>query len=308
MQYRVLAADAFSTQRQLLWDWCYRLTGTAGDADVLLRDCFSRVVERPLVGPDGDWRPHLVGCAAALAIDALRHRKRRNYPGAWLPSPIDTGNAASRLPRPQTTSGVRYDTVESGSMAFLKALEGLEARERVVLVMCDVFGYPVHEAASTLAFTTPTVRTLLQHARRKMQRYDAAHEAPTRDVQAQVAALLRDCLTHVQSHDASRLEKILALDAHAMFDSGGEFVAPSGSLFGSGAVARVVTKFARGMGPIGFSFRMLNGLPAALGQTPARPRWASRFVLSIDARAGLIFDIHVIMATAKLTAVRFDPL
>ena len=308
MQYRVVAADAFSTQRQLLWDLCYRVTGTAGDADMLLRDCFAKAVEPPPVERDADWRPNLVGSAATLAMDVLRARKRRNYVGAWLPSPIDTGNATSRAPRPSATDGTRYDMVESGSIAFLKALEELEPRERLVLVMCDAFGFPVQETASMLEFTTATVRTLLQQARRRMQRYDAAHAAPTRDVQAQVAALLRDCVLHFQSFDALQLEKILALDARALFDSGGEFVAPSGSVFGSGTVAKVLTKFARGIGPISLSFRMLNGLPAALGQTEGRPRWASRFVLSIDAREGLISDVHIIMATTKLTAVRFDPL
>jgi len=306
MQYRVVAADAFSTQRQLLWDLCYRVTGTAGDADVLLRDCFARAIERPLVDGDADWRPHLIQSAATLALDVLRHRKRRQYIGAWLPSPVDTGSTASRDPRPHTTTAMRYDMVESGSMAFLKALEALEPRERLVFVMGDAFGFHVHDAASTLEYTAATVRTLLQNARRKMQRYDAAHQAPTRDAQAQVAALLRDCVTHLQSFDAPRLEKILALDAQALFDSGGEFVAPSGNICGSATVAKVLTKFVRGTGRIDFSFRMLNGLPAALGQAEGRTRWARRFVLSVDAREGLISDIHVIMATAKLTAVRFD--
>lgn len=308
MQYRVVAADAFSTQRQLLWDLCYRLTGTAGDADMLLRDCYTRAVERPLVERDADWRPHLIHSASMLAMDVLRHRKRRKYVGAWLPSPIETGNATSRDPLPDTTMGVRYDMVESGSMAFLKALEALEPRERLVLVVCDAFGFHVPDAASTLEYSSATVRTLLQNARRKMERYDAAHEAPTKAVQGQVAALLRDCVAHVQSLDASRLEKILALDARVFFDSGGEFVAPSGTAFGSATVARILTKFARATGRISFSFRMLNGLPAALGQADARPRWAKRFVLSVEAREGLVSEIHVIMATAKLAAVRFDPI
>ena len=106
MQYRAVAADAFSAQRQLLWDLCYRVTGTAGDADLVLRDCYARAVERPLVDRDADWRPHLIYSAATLAMDVLRRRKRRQYVGAWLPSPIETGNAASRDPRPHTTTGL----------------------------------------------------------------------------------------------------------------------------------------------------------------------------------------------------------
>jgi DNA-directed RNA polymerase specialized sigma24 family protein len=308
MPYRAVAADAFSTQRQLLWDLCYRVTGTVGDADMLLRDCFSRAVERPLVDRDADWAPHLMRSAAMLSMEALRHRTRRHYVGCWLPSPLETGSAASSAPRPHAATGARYDMVESGSMAFLKALEVLEPRERVVFVMCDAFGSHVQDAASTLHVTSATARTLLQNGRRKMQRYDAACQPPTANAQAEAAVVLRDCLAHLQNYDALRLEKMLALDVQAIFDSGGEFVAPSRGVSGAGAVAKLLTKFADGTGPISFAFRMLNGLPAAVGQSRDRPRWAKRFVLRIDSRDGLASEIHVIMATGKLTAVRFDPI
>ena len=306
MAYRAVAAEAFSTQRQLLWDLCYRVTGTVGDADRLLRDCFSRAVERPLVDRDGDWAPHLIRSAATLSMEALRHRKRRQYVGCWLPSPVETGNAASPAPRVHAATGARYDMVESGSMAFLNALEALEPRERVVFVMCDAFGSHTQDAASTLHVTSATARTLLQNGRRLMQRYDAAYQPPTAKAQAQSAAVLRDCLAHLQNYDALRLEKILALDARAIFDSGGEFVAPPRRVAGARSVAKLLTKFADGVGPISFAFRMLNGLPAALGQCGGRPRWAQRFVFRVDTRDGVASEIHVIMATAKLTAVRFD--
>jgi RNA polymerase sigma-70 factor (ECF subfamily) len=260
------------------------------------------------VSRDADWGSHLVRSAVTLSMGALRHRKRRHYVGCWLPSPVETGNAASRALRAPARTGARYDIVESGSIAFLKALEVLESRERVVFVMCDAFGTHVQEAASILHVTSATARTLLRNARRKMQRYDDARQPPTANAQAQAAALLRDCLVHLQNYDASSLQKILALDVMAIFDSGGEFVAPRRSVSGSVTVAKLLTKFAGATGPITFAFRMLNGLPAALGQCQDRSCWAKRFVLRIDAREGSASEIDVIMATVKLTAVRFDPI
>jgi DNA-directed RNA polymerase specialized sigma24 family protein len=96
--------------------------------------------------------------AAMLSMEALRHRTRRHYVGCWLPSPLETGSAASWVPRPHAATGARYDMVESGSMAFLKALEMLEPRDRVVFVMCDAFGSHVQDAASTLHVTSATAR------------------------------------------------------------------------------------------------------------------------------------------------------
>src|SRR5258706_537921 len=113
MQYRVVATDASSAQRQLLWDLCYRVTGAVEDADTLVRDSST----------------HLVRSVAAPAIEALRTRKRRQYVGSWLPAPVETGNAASAGPRPDGAGGIRYDMVESGTMAFLRALETLNPRE-----------------------------------------------------------------------------------------------------------------------------------------------------------------------------------
>jgi RNA polymerase sigma-70 factor (ECF subfamily) len=307
MQYPVVAAAAFSTQRQHLWDLSYRATGSVADADMLLPESFSRAVERPLNDRETDWRPQLVRSAAMLAMETLRHRRHRQYVGCWLPSPIETGNASSPGPRPHVTDGERYDRVESGSMAFLRALEGLEPRERLPFVMCDAVGFHVQDAAAALEVTSANVRSALQTARQKMRVYDSTHAAPTAEVQANVAAVLRDCLTHLQQFDASRLEKMLSVDAQAVFDGAGEFVAPPRAVFGVGTIAKVLTKFVAGTGPITVAFRMLNGLPAALGQSEGRPRWARRFVLRVETQGPLISEVQVIMATSKLTAVRFDP-
>ena len=47
---------------------------------------------------------------------------------------------------------------------------------------------------------------------------------------------------------------------------------------------------------------------AALGRARGRSRWASRFVLQVEACHGIVTHVHVILATPKLTAIRFDPL
>lgn len=308
MQYRVVAADAFSTQRQHLWDLCYRVTGSVADADMLLRECFAKAVERPLIEREADWRPHLIRSAAMLAVDALRHRRRRNYVGSWLPSPIETGNAASPGPRTLVVSVPQYDMVESGSMAFLRTLETLDPRERLLFALCDVFSFVPQDAAMLLDLTTATAKILLSASRRKMQDYASTQVPPTGSVQAEVTDRLRDCLSHIQRFDATELEAMLAPNAQAVFDSAGEFVAPPGIVFEAATIAKMLLKFAEGIGPTRFSFRMLNGLPAALGQSKGRPRWAKRFVFRVEVHDGLISEVQVIMATAKLTAVRFDPL
>ncbi len=308
MLYRVVAADAFSTERQSLWDLCYRATGSAADVDMLLRDCLTKAVEHPLVDRDADGRPpHLTRSAAILAMDTLRQRKRRKYVGCWLPSPVETGSGASRGPRSSTRShGPRYDAVESGSMAFLLALEALAPRERVMFLMCEAFGVEPRDAAATLGLASPIAKAALQQARRRMQPYDASHEAPTTEVQARTGDALRDCWACLQRHHAGRLEKMLTPDAQLCFDGGGEFVAPLAPVSGPARIARLLLKFAEGNEPMRFAFRMLSGLPAVLGTSPGRSRWARHFVFRVETRDGLVSEVQAIMASPKLTAVKFD--
>jgi DNA-directed RNA polymerase specialized sigma24 family protein len=307
MLYYDVAADTLSRYRRFMWDFAYRATGTIADADAVLRECYPRAAHPASANHEADADRFLTSGAARIALDTLRQRKRRQYVGCWLPAPIETGNAASPGPRPPVTAGARYDAVESGSTAFLLALETLEARERILLTMCDALGFAVQEAAAAIELTSATGKTVLQSARRKMQAYDAAHLPPTTDIQAAVGAVLHEFLSHLQEYNLPVLEKTLASDVRALFDSGGEFVAPAGGVFGCETVARLLARFTERSGPVNFSFRMVNGLPAALGHAKGRPRWASRFVLAIDVSDGLVARVHAVLATPKLTAIRFDP-
>ena len=308
MLYYDVVADTLSRYRRFLWDFAYRATGTIADADSVLRECYPRAVHPPVANHQSDAQRFLASGAARIALETVRQRKRRQYVGCWLPAPVETGNAASPGPRPDSTAGPRYDLVESGSTSFLLALETLEARERILLILCDAFGFKVQDAAATLELTAATGKTALQSARRKMQQYDVAHVPPTTAIQASVGVVLHEFLSHLQEYNLPALEKTLASDARAFFDSGGEFVAPAGSVFGCETVARLLARFTERSGPVNFSFRMVNGLPAALGHAKARPRWASRFVLAIEVSGSLVARVHAVLATPKLTAIRFDPL
>ena len=307
MLYYEVAADSLSRYRRFLWDFAYRATGNIADADTVLRECYPRAARRPLIDHESDARQFLTSGAATTALETLRQRKRRHYVGCWLPAPLDTGDAASPGPRPSGTSGPRYDFVESGSMAFLLALEALHSRERILLILCDALALTIQDAAAALELTSATAKSALQSARRKMQLYDCAHVPPTRHVQRSVAAVLHEFLSHLQGYNLPALENTFASEARAVFDSGGEFVAPAGNVFGCETIARLLARFAERIGPVNFSFRMLNGLPAALGHAKGRPRWASRFVLGIEASDGLVTRVHAILASPKLTAIRFDP-
>jgi RNA polymerase sigma-70 factor (ECF subfamily) len=308
-------AGAFRAHERVLWGLCYRMTGSAADADDLVQETFARALASPPVRRDDPWRPWLVRVALNLAHDALRRRRRRAYVGPWLPSPIETDEeeppahepvVTGSDGRPVTTEG-RYDLMESVSFGFLLALEALAPRQRAVLLLRDVFEYSVEETAAALDMSASNVKTTHHRARRAMAAYDrtrvppsAARTRATRGMLGRLVAALRD--------ETSRaVEDLLAADVRSLTDGGGEFIAARVPVVGREKVARFYRKLDRVNGG-GATARvtMLNGLPGLVIDVPRAPAGiARRFVAMVELdAAGRIRRIYNVLATRKLAALR----
>ena len=307
--------DAFAADRSFLWGLCYRMTGSAADADDLVQETFTRALERPPARTDAPWRPWLVRVAMNLARDALRRRRRRRYVGPWLPSPIDTGDESAvpavepTLATGDTTAG-RYDVLESVSFAFLVALEALTPQQRAVLLLRDVFDYDVAECADALGRSSAAIKVTHHRARARMAAYERGRRTPTRDVQDETRRTLEQLLAALAGGDVRHVERLLAADVRALSDGGGEFHAARVPVIGPERVARfytnVVTRGARGAH---VDVRMLNGLPALVASLPAHPgKYAPLVVTSISlAPNGRIAGFYTVVASSKLTALASDP-
>jgi RNA polymerase sigma-70 factor, ECF subfamily len=306
-------ADLFAADRQLLWGMCYRMTGSASDADDLVQDTFLRAIERPPARRDEPWRPWLVKVAMNLARDSLRRRRRRAYRGPWLPSPIETGDesAIPAYERPahgdNPTEG-RYELLESVSYAFLIALEALTPQQRAVLLLRDVFDYGVAETAAVLDLSEANVKTSLHRARKTMTAYDANRTPPSRALADKTREVLEKLFAAVAAQDEATCRELLSARVVALSDGGDEFLAAKVPLVGVDRVLRFELGLARkGHASITrIEMRELNGLPAWVVELePRLPRTAPRFVTRCDLdAAGRVVAWHSILATAKLTAIR----
>src|SRR5215468_10628771 len=180
----------FDEHRRFLWGLCYRMTGSAADADDVVQDTFVRAMQHPPQRADLPLRPWLTKVALNLSRDVLRRRKRRDYVGPWLPSPIETDQEAGGPPSHEpvvdglhTLEG-RYDLLESVSFAFLIALERLTPTARAVLLLRDVFDYSVKETAGALDRSEANVKTTHHRARQTMAAYNGVRLPPSRTRQA----------------------------------------------------------------------------------------------------------------------------
>jgi RNA polymerase sigma-70 factor (ECF subfamily) len=305
--------DLFASNRRHLWGLCYRMTGSAADADDLVQDTFVRALERPPARRDEPLRPWLVAVALNLARDALRRRRRRGYHGPWLPSPVETvGDEA--LPSFEIPSGAenptegRYELMESVSYAFLVALEALTPQQRAVLLLRDVFDYSVSETGAALGLSDANVKTSLHRARKAMSAYDRARPRPTAELASRTRAALEAFLAALTAGDVGACRSLLAEQVVALSDGGDEFLAAKVPVVGRDRVLKLEFGLMRsvGDGVVAVTIREMNGLPAAvIDLTTRRPRYAPRVVLRCDLDAdGKIVALHTILATDKLTAIR----
>ncbi|WBB53031.1 sigma-70 family RNA polymerase sigma factor [Verrucosispora sp. WMMD573] len=167
--------------RRELHGHCYRMLGSAHDADDALQEALLRAWRG--VGRytgRGSLRSWLYTIATRTCLDAVESRGRRALPVdlgpsrdqavldgaartevAWLGPYPDTGIAPGPL-----GPHARYEQREAVELAFVAALQHLPGNQRAALLLFDVLGYSVAEIAAMMATSPTSVNSALARARR----------------------------------------------------------------------------------------------------------------------------------------------
>jgi len=161
---------------------CYRILGSVQDAEDTLQETLlaawrglDRFEER------ASMRTWLYKIATNQCLNALRAAGRRPAAAAryqWsVPPPEPTrrteplwlqpypGALLDDLPDIAPGPEARYEIKEAVALAFVAGLQRLPPRQRAVLVLRDVLGYPAAQAADMLAISEVSVNSALQRAR-----------------------------------------------------------------------------------------------------------------------------------------------
>jgi len=161
---------------------CYRILGSVQDAEDMLQETLLAAWR----GLDGfeeraSMRAWLYKIATNRCLNSLRASARRPapatppWPGAPPPEPTRRAEPLWLQPYPDallddlpdTAPGpeARYESREALALAFTAGLQRLPPRQRAVLLLRDVLGYPAAEAAGILDTTETSVNSALQRAR-----------------------------------------------------------------------------------------------------------------------------------------------
>lgn len=168
-------ADAFARLvaplRPELRAHCYRMLGSAHDADDALQDALVRAW-RGLAGfaGRGSVRSWLYTVATRTCLDVVDARGRRALP-------VDLGPAGERteLDTPRTDVAwlgpypgpdAAYERRESVELAFVAALQHLPGNQRAALLLFEVLGFSAAEIAELMDTSVTSVNSALARARR----------------------------------------------------------------------------------------------------------------------------------------------
>jgi RNA polymerase sigma factor (sigma-70 family) len=306
-----ISARTFDEHRKFLWGICYRMTGSAADAEDIVQDTFVKALEKPPADTEAPLRPWLVKIALNLSRDQLRRRRRREYFGPWLPSPVSTeGDTLLELEEKSTlelSPLAKYDLHESVTFAFLLALEALTPAQRAVLLLRDVLDYSTAETAESVEMTESNVKVTLHRARRIMEAYNKHRVASLSQRAHELRGTLQSFLSRLAEGDVEGLKRMLAADVVLVSDGGGEINALAEPMLGRPRVLRLLTRlYEANRSVTSTSMRVVNGEPAILVErSEVKPGHAFFFTMHCELNgAGRMRRLNFVFSPGKLSALR----
>jgi RNA polymerase sigma-70 factor (ECF subfamily) len=215
--------------RRELLAHCYRMIGSADEAEDLVQETYLRAWR----GYDSfehrsSVRSWLYRIATNACLTALEQRGRRALPSglgapaldpdappgqaepgvAWL-EPIPDALVTPESEDPAAIVAAR----EWLRLALIASLQYLPARQRAVLLLREVLGFPAAEVASMLGTSTPAVKSALQRARARLDEVSPAPERVIEPADPRARELLGQYIAGFENADTTALEKALRADA-----------------------------------------------------------------------------------------------
>ena len=217
------------THRTELTGYCYRMLGSAFEAEDAVQETFIRA-----------WRAYdrfegraalrswLYKIATNVCLDMKGASQRRALPidlspastadqplgpalaeSAWI-EPVPDDRAIATAGDPADVAIAR----ESIRLAFVAALQHLPPRQRAVLILREVLRWRADEVAELLETSVASVNSALQRARATLAQKELAANDPTpTELDEEHEALLRRYVDAFEQYDMTALTSLLSEDA-----------------------------------------------------------------------------------------------
>jgi RNA polymerase sigma-70 factor, ECF subfamily len=210
--------------RTELLAYCYRMLGSAHDAEDLVQDTYLRAwrARGQYDETRSSLRTWLYRIATNACLTASEVRARRPLPsglvGASDPlGPLVRGENAWLQPLPDSLvdAGDPASAVIDRSslrLAFAAALQHLSARQRGALILRDVLSFSASEAGEILGTTVVSVNSSLQRARTRMKELGVRQERLSEPPAAEQRAWVDRYMNAFEHADVEALKRLLTED------------------------------------------------------------------------------------------------
>lgn len=264
---------ALAAHRPALLRHCYRMLGSFADADDVVQETLERAwnarAEYRGTAPIQRW---LYAIATNTCLNALARRRRRALPQLESsPAADDSALGETEADRWLTPAADHQlfpdpaelaESRETVTLAFVALLQRLSPRQRAVLLLKDVLGWPADEIATALGLSVSAVNSALHRGRETITFEKQPADEPSPEI---LSAFVRawetrdlDALVQLLRSDVT-----LAMPPYAAWFQGAETVL---RFFGSARLgafwarlARVEVTRANGLPALAF-FRSLEGV------------------------------------------------
>ena len=215
--------------RRELLAHCYRMTGSAHDAEDLVQETYVRAW-RAFDRFEGrsSVRTWLYRIATNVCLTSLTGSQRRLLPSGLGPPSSDPYAPAAPAPgdvdwlEPAPDGLVldeRADPAEVAAvrqtvrLALIAAAQVLPARQRAAFFLCDVLDQPGAEAAAVLGVSVAALKSLLQRARARLEQHAPADEELAEPTDERDRQVLDRYMAAFEQSDMTAIERLLADDA-----------------------------------------------------------------------------------------------
>lgn len=218
------------SHRRGLTGYCYRMLGSASEAEDAVQEAMVRAwrASDQLTAP-GALKSWLYRIASNVCIDQIQSPQRRAMPMDLSPASNAAGELGAPLPETAWVHPIATSRVVGGSgdpadvagsretlrLAFVAALQHLPAKQRAVLVLCEVLRWKASEAATLLDTSVASVNSALQRARATLATLDLDADGVSSDAEPaeDQTALLEQYVEAFEAYDITRLVSLLRDDA-----------------------------------------------------------------------------------------------
>lgn len=211
--------------RAELLAYCYRMLGSAHDAEDLVQDTFLRAwrARDQYDAARSSLRTWLYRIATNACLTALEVRGRRPLPSGLVAAsdprgPLVPGERVAwlqPLPDPLLDAVDPARTAVDRStlrLAFVASLHLLSARQRGALILRDVLSFSASESAEILGTTVASVTSSLQRARARVRAAGVGPEPLAEPSTAEQRAWVDRYMVAFEAADVEGLKRLLTHD------------------------------------------------------------------------------------------------